>query len=810
MGRVAYGDSIGDSGNRTALPLAGVRVIEDSTGVATTAGRLLGDLGADVIRIEPPEDPRSRKRPPFVGNCSIFELTHNANKRSAVIQRGPERSARLRALVEGAAIYLTDRFAGDADAWTAEMLAINPSLVVALISDFGQTGPYRSWAATEWVLQAMTGLLSSSGPETEMPHFAPGSIVSESAAAHVAWSVLLGYFNAQRRGTGEVIDASLFEAAVQAIDPGLGITGTASLSAVSTADQRARHDVSFRYPIFECADGYVRICVLSVRQWRALRAWLGEPAEFCGPEFDDVGARFAARAELYPLIARRFGGQTRAALASECQARGIPVQELLSIDEVLASAHLRERRALIDHDISPTSRVRLPNGVFVVGGDRAGIRSVRPVPVSDSTWDAGGPWAGPGARSADPAPVHGLPFEGLRVLDLGVIVVGAETGRLFADYGAEVIKVENRSYPDGFRAAVPTGMGESFARGHRNKLSIGLDLRHAEGIEIFKRLVAESDIILSNFKPGTMSSLGLGFDVLRSVNPDIIVVESSAFGSSGSWRNRMGYGPLVRSAAGLTRLWRQQDGPGFGDAETVYPDHVAARLGALAALAGVIARSRGVRTGLISISQAEVVLDQLADVVALESIEPGRGVGWSAAGTGDAPCGIYRCKGRDAWVAVTVRDDRDFAGLCEVLGDVHLRADPRFIDGGGRVEGSAHLDQLVSEWASQRSPADAMAELQRAGVPAGAMLRPYDQADDPHLRARSAFSTLIQPQLDEPVLTQGAHARFRVLGMPRLEPAPGKFEHTRDVMVSVLGMRVDEVERLLDQGILQGSREGDR
>ena len=140
------------------------------------------------------------------------------------------------------------------------------------------------------------------------------------------------------------------------------------------------------------------------------------------------------------------------------------------------------------------------------------------------------------------------PLEGLKVLDLGVIVVGAETGRLLGDMGADVIKIESLAFPDGLRQShLPYGLSVSFAAGHRNKRSLGLNLKHPEGVALFKRLAAKADLVLSNFKPGVMQALGLGHDALAEINPAIISVESSAFGSTGPWSKRMGYGPLARS-----------------------------------------------------------------------------------------------------------------------------------------------------------------------------------------------------------------------------------------------------------------------
>ncbi|NED70659.1 CoA transferase, partial [Streptomyces sp. SID10244] len=133
-----------------------------------------------------------------------------------------------------------------------------------------------------------------------------------------------------------------------------------------------------------------------------------------------------------------------------------------------------------------------------------------------------------------------------RVLDLGVIVFGAELSRQFADYGADVIKIENANFPDGLRQSKRGArLSASVAWGHRNKRSLGVDLRSAEGAGVFRRLVAEADVVLANFKPGTLASMGFSYAELSRINPRIIVSESSAFGHDGPWRTRLGYGPLV-------------------------------------------------------------------------------------------------------------------------------------------------------------------------------------------------------------------------------------------------------------------------
>lgn len=152
-----------------------------------------------------------------------------------------------------------------------------------------------------------------------------------------------------------------------------------------------------------------------------------------------------------------------------------------------------------------------------------------------------------------------------------MIVAGGELGRLFADLGADVVKVESAAYPDGLRQTPPgQRMSRSWALTHRNERSLGLDLRDPRGAELFARLVAQADAAFANFKPGTLDSLGFTYERLRELNPRIVLAESSAFGAAGPWSTRMGYGPLVRATTGVTSLWTSPDG-GFYDATTIFP-----------------------------------------------------------------------------------------------------------------------------------------------------------------------------------------------------------------------------------------------
>jgi crotonobetainyl-CoA:carnitine CoA-transferase CaiB-like acyl-CoA transferase len=394
----------------------------------------------------------------------------------------------------------------------------------------------------------------------------------------------------------------------------------------------------------------------------------------------------------------------------------------------------------------------------------------------------------------------GRPFEGLRVLDLGVIVMGAEAGRLFGDQGAEVIKVENRTYPDGMRAA---GMTANIAAGLRNKISLGLNLRDPEGRALFEQLVAVSDVVLTNFKPGTIESLGLGYERLRAINPGVVLVTSSAMGESGPWRDWMGYGPLVRCVAGVASLWRDPGiADGFGDAITVYPDHSVARIVGAAVLAALV-RRRHTGTGAhVESSQAEAILVALSAQYLRESVDPGSVVA-QLEGDADAPWGIFPCAGDDEWCVVTVRDDGDWDRLVGALAEPPWATETALASRAGRLAARPAIDAGLSAWTAARSPREVMEVLQAAGVPAGMMLRGSDLEADPHLVARGFYGHFTQPGVDALVVTEKGPCRAARLPDPLLGPAPFPGQHTREICLDVLGLTDAEVDDLVSRGVLE-------
>jgi crotonobetainyl-CoA:carnitine CoA-transferase CaiB-like acyl-CoA transferase len=790
--------------------LDAVRVLDLSSGSADAVTRLFADLGADVLKVEPPGGNLAREELPTLAGTSIPFAVHNANKRSTVLDPLDVDDCRVfDDLVAYADIVVDSGLDGLAGAFGtpgAALVTRYPHLVVLSITDFGATGPRSAWRVTDPVLYAMCGSLSRSGPTTGTPVLPPDGIASATAAVQAAWAALVAYYNRLRCGTGDYIDFSRFDAVVMALDPVFGAHGQAAAGIRRAGEWRGRPKNQDAYPIYPCKDGFVRLCVLAPRQWRGMRRWLGEPEDFQDPKYDALGARFAAWPEISVLVRALFAEHTMKELVAAGQAHGVPIAAVLPPSWVLGSEHFQAVGAITDAELVPGVHTSVPTGYFVVDGQRWGFRDPAPLPGQDGPcWLADPPAVpSPSGKPGD------YPFAGLRILDLGVIVAGGELSRLFGDLGAEVIKVESADYPDGLRQArAGDAISETFAWTHRNQLGFGLDLRSAEGKEIFGRLVEEADAVFANFKPGTLTSLGFSYETLRGINPRIVLAGSSAFGNTGPWSTRMGYGPLVRAATGVTRLWTSDDPESrpdtgrhaFYDATTIFPDHVVGRVTAIAALAALIHRDRTGGGAHVHVSQAEVVVNQLDTLYVTRAA---LAAGITRIRDDTSLHAVYPCAGDDEWCVISIQSDNEWRCAASIFDHPQWADDPRFATGEARLANRRELVELVSAWTRMRTPVRAAELLQSAGVAAGPMNRPPDILEDPQLIERKVYCDMMHPLIDRPLPAETGAAPFRNIPPAPQHPAPLPGQDTVEVCRNLLGMSTQETKRLIRDGVLFG------
>ncbi len=398
------------------------------------------------------------------------------------------------------------------------------------------------------------------------------------------------------------------------------------------------------------------------------------------------------------------------------------------------------------------------------------------------------------------------PLKGVRVVDMTWAWAGPHGTQLLGWLGAEVIKVESHARLDHSRmrslmgGALQGGPDHSpiFNDLNSNKLSITLDLQREEARELLRRLVAESDVLAQNMRPGVMERLGLGYEDLCRVKPNLIMLSQSAVGSTGPERGYAGYAPTFAALAGIADLTGYPDEPPLPLSGSV--DLRVGTAGALAVLAALYERSRTGKGAHIDLSSTEVMSAMIGEAF-LELSMTGR----APQRTGNrhdvmAPHGCYACAGESEWVSIAVGSEEEWAGLVRVLADPVL-ADARFADAAARWRNQDQLDEIVERWTRAR-PADAAVEtLQRAGVPATRVHSEESIASDPHVLARGFY-----PEVEHPVV-----GRRRVVGVPwRFEsadvgiraPSPLIGQHNRYVLGDILGLSDAEIERLVADGVV--------
>ncbi|HEV2405965.1 MAG TPA: CoA transferase [Ktedonobacterales bacterium] len=398
-------------------------------------------------------------------------------------------------------------------------------------------------------------------------------------------------------------------------------------------------------------------------------------------------------------------------------------------------------------------------------------------------------------------PERALPLEGVRVLDIATMAAAPWAAAYLAEFGADVIKVEMPVVGDHQRrwGTPKQGVGLFWKSMSRNKRSVTLNLGKPRGAEVFKRLVAEADVIIENFRPGTLERWGLGFETLRAVNPRIILLRVTGFGQTGPYAPRPGFGTLAESLTGFAHLTGHPEGPPTLP-NMPLADGVAGVTGAFAVMVALYYRdARGGVGQVIDLSLCEPLL-RLLEPTLLDydqfGIQRGR-IGNRSDHV--APRNTYQC-GDDRWLSLSASAQSIFERLMVAMGRPELREDPRFAVNSARVAHVVELDEIIGAWMRRHSRDEALALLEANEVAAAPV---YDVADifaDPHYRARQSFVRVADPDLGEISL---------VNVVPRLSETPGRVrttgpalgQHNVDVY-GALGISPDELDALRRDGII--------
>lgn len=394
------------------------------------------------------------------------------------------------------------------------------------------------------------------------------------------------------------------------------------------------------------------------------------------------------------------------------------------------------------------------------------------------------------------------PLEDIRVLEMGVLLAGPFCGQLLADFGADLIKVEQPGVGDPMR-----DWGREKSGGQslwwpvvaRGKKSLTLDLRQEAGQEIIKELIADTDILIENFRPGTMERWGMGYEDLAEINPRLIMVRVTGFGQYGPYASQPGYGSVGEAMGGLRYVVGDPSTPPSRMGISI-GDTLAATFACVGALTALHARERTGRGQVVDSAIYEAVLG------VMESLIPEYAVtGYVRERTGSiipnvAPSNVYPSKDGQM-VLLAANQDTVFGRLAEAMGRPELATDERYSTHPARGVRQQELDDLIGEWTSQHTSAELNEILVEHAIPTGPIYRAPEMLDDAHFAARNAIIEMTHPELGELPMQNVA---------PKLSDTPGEVrwvgpelgQHTREVLADVLGKSDDEIDSLAEAGII--------
>lgn len=805
---------------------------------------MLGELGADVVKVEPPGGTSARRAYPIHEGQSLQYVAYNTGKRLVELDPASAQDrAAFRKLLAAAEIVIDSGPPGLMAAYgvdRSKLLELNPTVVSVLVTAFGSDGPRAEEEASELTIAALGGPVRIQGTPDRAPVKASVPQVWRHTGAEAALAALLAKFRSDQLGDAQFVDLSAQAAMTWTM------LNAMEAHAVQGADFErtgATLNLAMTIPLRrQCADGYV-ILVPRGPNGGALVQWMIDDGVVDPSWADEDWSTFDARVidgeptlmsheDLIDAMDRLCGNYTKRELLERGSELGVTIAPINNVADLLAFEQLAARsfwKPLVadgsppgetvgGHQADEEDNVRLPGSFVTIDGDRLAGSRVPAVAGSgplafdkarrgqaDNTSgsDGFGTESSVAGQSA-----NGLPFAGLKVADFSWIGVGPITAKSLADHGATVVRVESANRIDGLRLQPPFTDGEAgqnrsnfFGAFNTSKLSLSIDLKNEGGIRVARRLVEWADVVIDSWTPGAMERLGLGPDAIREVNPDVITVTTSLLGTGGPFSSMAGYGYHAAAIAGFFDLvgWPDlpPDGPWLAYTDTIGPRFIATTL-----LAALDRRNRTGEGCHIEAAQLEIALQLLAPELLhheLDGAEPER---LGNRSPDMAPQGVYPCAGDDAWVAITVTDDEAWSRFRAALDNPSWAMGAMLDNADGRLANHDAIDIAISAWTAERTESDVEQLLRSAGIAVGKPQRSSDLMVDPQYEQRGFYHWLDHSETGN---TPYAGHAYRIEGYdhgPRTA-APMLGEHTFEVLTDLLGYNEDEIAEIAASGCLE-------
>jgi crotonobetainyl-CoA:carnitine CoA-transferase CaiB-like acyl-CoA transferase len=810
--------------------LSPYRVLDLADEGALLCGQILGDLGADVIVVEPPEGARARSIGPFRhgerhADRSLNWWSLNRNKRAIKLDLQMEGDReRLRGLVRTSDFLIESHAPGYLDGLGVgygDLSTINPALVMVSITPFGQSGPKARWAAADLTAWAASGALLMCGDDDRPPVSLAVPQAYMHAGAEAAVGALIAHHARERDGVGQHVDVSAQTAAMMSTQATVlaQAWNDSPLTRLAGGVNFGGIPLKFVNP---AKDGYVSVTFLFGSAIGPFSRRLMEV--MCEEGFVDEATRdkdwinyttllasgqepISELVRCTDAIARFTSSHTKAELFALGMKRGLLIVPVSTIEDVVKSEQLAGREFWVKVEHPELNESVTYPGAFAKLSATPLSTQRRPPLLGEHDAEIEAEQRAMVQRSATSSPdSRAMPLAGVKVLEFMWVIAGPWGTRYLADYGATVVKVESTKRVDTLRTIAPfmdhkpgAERSGAYATVNAGKLGLTLNLTHPKGHEIALKLAAWADVVTESFAPGAMTKFGLDYDALRKVNPGVIMLSSCLNGQSGPHRDLAGFGTMGQQLAGFGALAGWPDRAPAG-APGAYTDYIAPKYTAAVLLAALDHRRRTGEGQYIDLSQGEASMNFLCPAILDYTVNGEVMQRRGNASLDCAPHGVYPASGDDRWVAIAATDDAQWKSLCAVVGQP--LADPRFTTLASRLEHREALEAALAAWTASRDVDAIERELQAAAVPVHRATTTADAFADPQLKERQHLINVPHAELGD-VAIENSRMVFSATPARVTSAGPVFGQHNQQVLTEILGLSEEEFVELLAEGVLE-------
>ncbi len=789
--------------------LTGIRIVELAESVAGEyCGKLLADFGAEVVKIERPGSgsPTRRLAPVIEGQngeseSAVFAYL-NTNKKSVEIDLDmPEGLADARALIGSAAAVIDDH----SDAWlrgrgfSSETFATDfPNAVFCSVTPFGLGAPADYDAAASLTAFHASGwgyhMAPLDGPPRP-PLKGPGRFLAElDGGLDAAIGLMAALIGRERGGGGDWLDTSCQAAMVGRADHIVGRVLAGEMDAGPSREVYARREPTGAY---RCADGDIHLYATPVH-WQPIRELLGNPE---WTEKYPADWLFRTTPELVSEFREHFiawaADKQRDKLCEEAQVLGIPIVAVNAASDLATSEQLAARGFFQELEHPVLGKANYPTVAYKLSKTPVRLTSPAPALGQDNGIAADG---APAPTGQSPARAGKGPLAGIRVLALTKVWAGPFAVKLLAFLGAEVIKVESRKTLDSMRTFLSDDPDRVpiFQSLSPQMKSVAIDMKSEAGMKHLRGLIALSDVVIDNLRPGAMERMGLDYEGLRAIREDIVAVSLKMHGGEGPLAHQTGYAPSFAALSGMNGLVGYEGETPMG-MHQFYGDTTAGAAIAMGALAALMHRERTGEGQFVDVSATEAISAMIGDSLLAYSLTGETPVNEGNRHADMAPHGTFPCKDGD-WIAIATDTQEAWLALCAALEADALADDPRLATLPDRQQNLAALDDELSRLTESRHAAPLAAQLRQAGVPAVRSHNSLQLISDTLLWQRGCFTT-VETVWGSTRPIVGPPWRFARAGLSVERGAPDLGGDNRYAYCELLGLSEEELQRLVDEGV---------